>query len=398
MNPKHPSHKWLNVLLVLAGIVLPYLVLEAGAFKALLPRLPRSQFNFMAPGLRVLGQTSKNGLLPRPGYVAITGDSYAQGKGDWFIDQGYDRSTEYQAAHLVHRDLGLDVVSFGRSGAGSVDGAVLEPLQDLAFLRGLGLEAPNPGIVLVYFYEGNDLENNLWFLENWYRKGFGGSYPLTRAGFRTFLERMAAKYARGEPRGPGERLIFGSYLLRLVKAEVLGPLARDPASREPEVPAGKTNRALVGDTVLALPDRLQAPPVYMDQTDLDRGLFVFEQSALFLRDRLKGPEVILVYIPAPLSCYDLACEEVSTFYGGEHGETYPAGLVNRVSGLMIDRLRAFAEKNGFAFVNAKKYLVDAGRRAPVHGPRDWDHLNRAGYQALARAIEHGLAARRTATP
>jgi hypothetical protein len=73
----------------------------------------------------VLTQTSKSGYFPQ-NYVALLGDSYAEGYGDW-LQQGGKRSGPFHSAHIIQQQTGRDVVSFGIGGAGSAEAMVLRP-------------------------------------------------------------------------------------------------------------------------------------------------------------------------------------------------------------------------------------------------------------------------------
>ena len=44
--------------------------------------IPLTMYNALATEIRVLGQTSKVSVVPKD-YIALVGDSYAQGRGDW---------------------------------------------------------------------------------------------------------------------------------------------------------------------------------------------------------------------------------------------------------------------------------------------------------------------------
>ena len=49
---------------------------------------------------------------------------------------------------------------------------------------------------------------------------------------------------------------------------------------------------------------------------------------------------------------------------------------------------------GAGFTDARPIAAAASERL-IHGPRDWKHLNRVGYEALARAILGGLPRQKT---
>lgn len=59
---------------------------------------------FYRQNLRILAQSSKRGLLPNE-YIAIAGDSYAVGAGDWLEEvrkNSFFGSPDYSAAHLIY--------------------------------------------------------------------------------------------------------------------------------------------------------------------------------------------------------------------------------------------------------------------------------------------------------
>ena len=113
-----------NVSLLAVSLLLFYLVAEFAA-RTWLEHLPRSSFNLFARELKTLGQTSKKGLLPESPYILIVGDSYGTGRGDWFINLGFDRNSRYQATHLLQDSFGTDVFTLSRAGAGNFDGLAL---------------------------------------------------------------------------------------------------------------------------------------------------------------------------------------------------------------------------------------------------------------------------------
>ena len=99
------------------------LVVEFLLFPLLLPRTPLRLHVYLDDGVRPLAQSSKAGVVPED-YVALVGDSYAQGRGDWLLGQDPDGNGPFHSAHVLHERSGRDVLSFGRGGTGSVRAAV----------------------------------------------------------------------------------------------------------------------------------------------------------------------------------------------------------------------------------------------------------------------------------
>ncbi len=372
-----------NAGLVAAGVLLAWLLAEL-LFPLLLPRLRPAMFHHLTRELQPLGQSSKAGLLPRPGYVGLAGDSHAQGKGDWFVEQGYDRNARFHSAHLLQERLGRDVLSFGRSGAGSIDGIVLEPLQVLATCKRLGLDLPPPELLYVYFYEGNDLHNNGFFLETWFPAIEPGQNPEDPAAFQEFLERMHARFADGRARQWNDVPLFANFALRLLRNTLRNTFTRRYVDVEPPLPAGENNRIRLGERVVALPDRLQAPPLDLTEQEIRRGVAVFMHSLRYLQRQWPTTRLVVVYIPAPLTCYRLASEQVSIW--SERSELHDARRIEPVSDALARAIAAVARDCSAGFIDARPELRAAGQTTLLHGPRDWDHFNRQGYETLTRAI------------
>src|SRR4029077_5840694 len=122
----------------------------------------------------VLTQATKSAYLPKD-YVAILGDSYAEGLGDWLTQNGGKRNGPFHSAYVIRQLTGRDVVSFGVRGAGSAEGIVLRPAGALPTSPCSIFPAIEPPRqMFIYFYEGNDIEDNIRFLDK-VRARYGGS-------------------------------------------------------------------------------------------------------------------------------------------------------------------------------------------------------------------------------
>jgi hypothetical protein len=68
---------------------------------------------------------------------------------------------------------------------------------------------------------------------------------------------------------------------------------------------------------------------------------------------------------------------------------FPVSAVYRNSQRICDSIRAATLAQAVGFIDARPALRAAAAGRPLHGPRDWNHLNEEGYRLLA-----GLLARR----
>ena len=148
-----------NALLLFVSIAVTYLVASFVIFRFLLPHLSLNLHPHFPDIAEVFAQTSKAGTVPRD-YIALLGDSYAEGQGDGLLAANGDRAKFQHSAHVLHRLTGRDVVSLGIGGAGSVQAMVRQPARILNGNCFLYPRLDPPRQIVVYFYEGNDLDEN----------------------------------------------------------------------------------------------------------------------------------------------------------------------------------------------------------------------------------------------
>ena len=148
-----------NAALVLVSLAVTYLAASFVIFRFLLPHLSLNLRPHFPDIAEVFAQTSKAGAVPHD-YIAVLGDSYAEGQGDGLFDANGDRAKFEHSAHVLHRLTGRDVVSLGLGGAGSAQAMVRKPARILDGNCFLYPRLDPPRQIVVYFYEGNDLDEN----------------------------------------------------------------------------------------------------------------------------------------------------------------------------------------------------------------------------------------------
>ena len=155
-----------NLSLFLTSLFL-MLVLGEWLFPKILGKLPLRLYGSIDKNLRILAQSSKKSTLPHE-YIAIVGDSYALGAGDWLEEvrgTSFLGSPSYSPAHLINEKTGIDVVSFGQGGVGSFGGIWKEPITQFLHINSVkNYHLSPPKYFLVFFYEGNDIYDNVGFL------------------------------------------------------------------------------------------------------------------------------------------------------------------------------------------------------------------------------------------
>lgn len=364
------------------------------------PNLPLRYHKYLHGEVFALAQRSKRGLLPDD-YVALFGDSYAQGVGDWYeaaVRDDWGEGAPYQAAHVLYETTGRDVISFGASGASSFEGLVFFPLRLSAKLAARGIELEPPTQIVAYFYEGNDLADNLALLRrHWPSLG----KPRSRSGEVTddlgemiaFLEALMRRdrWRLEQPLRLHERLYLSKFAAVLYGD--LRRIARPWLVGEDAAPLPPTPVHL-GGARRDLPEPLEAPAMELSAAEVERALLVFH-AALALSARNFAPiPILLVYLPAPLAVYRLAAERVPIETENRPHRLYASAAIERRSDRICAAVAAIAAAVGVEFLDARPVLRALARDRAVHGPGDWGHLNRTGYEALGRAIAGALESKR----
>ena len=153
----------INFLLVIFSFVLTLLVLNYILIhisqKQKIPRilagsLPNYYFTFYP-------DTYENRDIDN--YIAVLGDSYAQGSGDAYLSKEY----KYSISHFLRDKTNLNYLNFARGGYGSIASVLnLERIIYFSYNDILIENLKHPEEIIYFFYEGNDLTENMsLFLE-----------------------------------------------------------------------------------------------------------------------------------------------------------------------------------------------------------------------------------------
>lgn len=376
-----------NLVLVLASLAISYVVCELILFRLLLPTWPPAVRTYLPETADVLVQNSKAAAIPHD-YIAVLGDSYSEGVGDWLLEAGNDRSKPFHSANIIHDVTRRDVVSFGREGIGSAEALVRMPTHILEGSKCFmfpGIE--DPSRLVIYFYEGNDIHDNLTFL----RKVSAQYGSTDRAAVETFL---SVEYGRF----PAWRchLHLADTVIRMAKLYYYAHTRDAEGKLFKGVPTNVGLNQLLAGAGEVRVNQLHGPALDLPDDQIDEGARVFDQSLSWLRHRFPDLSVTVVYIPAPLSLYPLGGEYAYYMSEPVPGDPpwrrgrAPVARVARNSHMICGLIRDSSNRHDASFVDATPQLREAGARSPIHGPRDWSHLNEAGYGALGKLVADRL--------
>jgi hypothetical protein len=369
------KHHAVNTILAATSIACAYLICEFLFFRFYLPYASLNIKTHLPDTAGVLVQNSKSEFVPH-NYIAILGDSIAEGVGDWLLQANGDRTKPFHSADVIRRITGRDVVSFGRFGAGSAQALVTRPATIFAgtdcyfFPR---IEAPQE--MVVYFSEATDVGDNDLFLSRVIRKYGNASNDSIEALLNEFASVSPWKC----------RAYLTDTISRMVKFLFRHHVQGVSLETDPE----RDNALIVAGEQVPAP-RLNGPDLAYSEGQVLDAMRVFERSLAWLRSRFPDVPTTVVYIPSPASVYTFATEEIVTSRPRQPTITASPTQVATRSDLMCDLLRAATLAHGAAYIDARPVLRKAAKTHLLHGPIDWGHFNKAGYHLLADIVLHRI--------
>jgi hypothetical protein len=360
--------------------------------------------------LHPLLQSSKQGVVPHR-YIALAGDSYAAGMGDWATAAMQKPMAHYSSANLLHEEIGKDVISFGSAGAGSIRGIVTEPVSQLGYLRKfIDRDIESPEWILVYFYEGNDLYDNAAYFHYSFPRLFDIKDQFNTEVYQKYLQIVALdrddtvrmteandwlqywpftallnKTIRVVTKLP-ERVV-PKVNSKVAQLDLNPPWILGGASTQ--IP-GRINQAWIDNKTVQLPDRLQGPALALTEDEWQQAWFAFEQSLLFAQKKLPNTHFALVYIPSVLSVYHLQSHQVSVQTYERRQTIFSTQQAIEQSQRMRSHFVEIAQRLGLPYVDTTSVMQKAAQRQTLHGPDDWNHFNKLGYETLSASISHTL--------
>jgi len=403
-----------NLALFLTSLFL-ILALGEWLFPKILGKLPLRLYGSIDKNLRILAQSSKKSTLPHE-YIAIVGDSYAVGAGDWLEEvrgTSFLGSPSYSPAHLINEKTGIDVVSFGQGGVGSFGGIWKEPVTQFLYINSVKeYRLPSPRYILVFFYEGNDIYNNVNFLRGELlqaQKGSPKKNKLNEAA--AFLNREFQNVLNGDyGRSLWKNMLFTRSVFQGVLNLVDELFDLNQTGRLFSYPKTPINVALINGKKTPIPMHLQAPPLfgfkesdrilgqkrqltdeeleefYITKEEYKLGLFIFEQSLAALAEFFPQTEIKIVFIPSPLSSYQIVSQKVSYRGHMEFENFEEVAVIKRRHAELCEAIRDISVVKEVSFLNTTKSLRRVAYQEFIHGPIDWDHFNKKGYEALSTDI------------
>ncbi len=334
----------------------------------------------------------------------MVGDSNGAGAGDWLYSINHNSNSPFNSAHVLHQITGQDILNIATSGYGSIQANVFEPVKKFETINASPfISLAPPDEILIYFYEGNDIENNV---RDFFRHNHK-DIPREKRALRQTLEKhvfpqqlVAARKKLNRFMAPLENTfhVFRSFL-RIMRHEIKLLLG---TTSEPYVNISNANKTgsdhawikrkdknifNVANTWAGAPSLQGAGPELKD-IEINDGALIFESSLHFLKSYFPTARLKVVYIPSPASIYKFINKKlaITVQVPGRPVKLYSYQKLLRRSDQICNAVQLAAKQVKADFIDLRAHLRMAAIKEIIHGPVDAGHFNQRGYEELAKGI------------
>lgn len=337
-------------------------------------------------------------------YTAILGDSNAMGSGDAYLNGSY----EYSIGHFLHKKNSKSYLNYARGGFGSLSSVSnylkLIKLEKYNFFK---KELNPPSEILFFFYEGNDLDENLKEYEINLKKFstikdyvnfkinkrikikkkdiIDVNFPILeflrsiKFQFKDLLDNII--------KSRNFESIYNNILIRIKKIKGENVILANKDFLGSEKKFFWTNKTLDGRLFEIRPIEAAAPD--LNKLQKDTSLSIFFESLLFLKKNNKKAKIKIIFLPSPATSYEWSnpikyLPRYSKKKLDYREINYKENLENNLH--IVKKIELFSKQNNFEFVDLTKKIQNKTKSTILHGPLDWVHFNLKGYEFISNSL------------
>ena len=282
-------------------------------------------------------------------YDVILGDSHVFGSGDSYLNDEYN----YTIAHHLYNNLGkeVNILNIGVPGAGSA--TIFENFE-----KSQKKIKNYPDKIIFFFYEGNDLENNINFLKsskkNKFEKNIIYYFPLLKI-FANILF-----------------VLFPDYLTENTKIDY----SLDNTLK---------NKYFINGKYITTSNKLQSPPIDFNHDQLYKSMNVLFESIIKLKSY--SDNISLIYLPAQTTILDLKDPiYIEKDFGKNNSTKYFKKELDSLSNNIKENIIDFSETNKIQFIDLTDLLRKHSNKNNIYGTLDNKHLNKYSHKLIAEVI------------
>jgi len=286
--------------------------------------------------------------------TAILGDSHAFGSGDSFLNDDYN----YSIGHFLYNyfDKKENFLNIGMPGGGSK--SIYQ--NYLNFRKKLNIK---PNKIIYLFYEGNDLENNI---------NYENIYSLSHE-------------IKGRIKYYFPFVYLTKNLLRNVKHKIKYKINKKTNIDIIDKNFNQINFKNDNNIISLNVKPLQAPPIELNENDLNKSLNIFFETLINLKNDTK--EIILVYLPAPTSTLNLKNPiYFQKYFSDNNQNSVTKEELEKLSKYIRLLIKTFSIQQDIRFLDMTDTLKKKSLEIMIYGPKDYKHFNKYGYEIISNQI------------
>ena len=351
-----------------------------------------------------LGQYAKKDVVPKE-HIAIIGDSNVYGFGPWLYDNSWSmEQPAFATHHLLHKSLGKDLIAYGFPGYGTF-GYTLSAVAEYNMINGslIWSKFPEPHQILIVFYEGNDLINNLHEVQ---QRGLQID-DISQENFKQKIERLIEKESAELESAFSftdhiaswniANGLLKNYLSKFSQEtdNIIEPTKNEILNQSPknQDKANETeNIAIVGGKKISL-GYIEGPALHLTNNEINLSLEITKQSFQYIKKKFPKSQIDVVYLSTALSLYDFNNSKLrpAPLNLDVKRETSRDRIFSqqevKLKNMHLRRaLESISKAIKIGFIDTTDSMANIAKNYRLHGPRDPIHLNRLGYKSFSNSI------------
>ena len=351
-----------------------------------------------------LGQYSKKDVIPKE-HIAIIGDSNVYGFGPWLYENSWSMGQpDFATHHLLHKTLSKNLIAYGFPGYGTF-GYTLSTIAEYNMINGslIWSKFPEPHQILVVFYEGNDLINNLHEVQH---RGLHID-NISQENFKQQIKRLIKDESAELESGFSftdhiacwniTHGLLKNYLNKFSQESdnIIEPIKDEilnQSSENQDKPNEPENIALVGGKKISL-GYLEGPALHLTNNEINLSLEITKQSFNYIKKKFPQSQIDAVYLSTALSLYDFnssklrpAPLKLDIKSETARDRTFSEAEVKLKNMHLRTSMKTIMQELKIGFIDTTDSMSKIAKDYRLHGPRDPIHLNRKGYETFADII------------
>ena len=262
---------------------------------------------------------------------------------------------------------------------------------------------PEPHQILIVFYEGNDLINNLHEVQH---RGLQID-NISQENFKQQIERLIKDESAELESGFSftDHIacwnitdgLLKNYLNKFSRESdnIIDPIKGEIFNQSPEnqgKPNEPENIALVSGKKISL-GYLEGPALHLTNNEINLSLEITKQSFNYIKKKFPQSQIDVVYLSTALSLYDFNNSKLrpAPLNFDIKRETSRDRIFSqqevKLKNMHLRRaLESISKAIKIGFIDTTDSMANIAKNYRLHGPRDPIHLNRLGYESFANSI------------